>query len=238
MYGVRADERAGVGCYGYVRSNDTRRSFKKGRPSAPDRDAACYTCRVWVRRSAIRPVATYARIPLHALEAVRDGLADDDDEARTQLDEAFERIESRQPAIAAHVGDVLGRQLDETALALGYFLTLAIWLAFERAHGEHLDEVSDAELAATEELLALDEELRRSDASEALDSDDVIAMEQPNVMLFVHEHIDATLEAHAQEIDVDDVHVVYRLILVEVLALSYAVRRPEGYPVSKTELLA
>jgi hypothetical protein len=54
----------------------------------------------------------------------------------------------------------------------------------------------------------------------------------------VHEHIDATLDAHAEDIDVDDVHVVYRTVLVEVLALSYAVRRPDGYPVAKTELLA
>jgi len=169
---------------------------------------------------------------------VRDGLAEDDDEARVQLDEAFERIENTQPALAAHVGELLGRQLDETALALGYFLTLAVWLAFERAHSGHINEMTQEELSATEQLLTLDEELRRADASEALDSDDVIAMEQPNVMLFVHEHIDATLEAHAQQIDVDDVHVVYRLILVEVLALSYAVQRPEGYPVSKTELLA
>ena len=175
---------------------------------------------------------------MHALEAVRDGLADDDDEARAQLDEAFERIEATQPALAAYVGEVLGRQLDETALALGYFLSLAIWLAFERTHGEHLDEVSEEELSATEQLLTLDEELRKKDASEALDSDDVIAMEQPNVLWFINEHIDATLEAHAQQIDVDDVHVVYRLILVELLALSYAVRRPEGFPVSKTELLA
>ena len=50
--------------------------------------------------------------------------------------------------------------------------------------------------------------------------------------------IDATVDAHAEDIDVDDVHVVYRTVLVEVLALSYAVRRPEGYPVAKTELLA
>ena len=32
--------------------------------------------------------------------------------------------------------------------------------------------------------------------------------------------------------------IVYRVVLVQVLALSYAVRRPEGYPVAKTELLA
>jgi hypothetical protein len=31
----------------------------------------------------------YARVPSFALDAVRDGLADDDDEARRQLDTAF-----------------------------------------------------------------------------------------------------------------------------------------------------
>ncbi len=180
----------------------------------------------------------YAGVPEHALEAVRDSLADDDDEARAQLDEAFERFEQTQPALAGHVAEALSRPLDETALALGYFLALAVWLAFEQAHGEHIDEVREEELVATDELLALDEELRRSDPAEALDSDDVIAMEQPHLLEFVHEHVDATLEAHAEEVDVDDIHVVYRLVLVEVLALSYAVKRPAGYPVAKTELLA
>lgn len=165
-------------------------------------------------------------------------MAEDDEEARAQLDEAFERFERAQPALAAHVADALGRPLDDTALALGYFLALTIWLAFEKAQGQHIDEVREEEIQATEELLTLDEELRRADPAESLDSDDVIAMEQPHVLAYVHEHIDATLDAHAEEIDVDDVHAVYRVILVEILVLSYAVRRPEGYPVAKTELLA
>ena len=169
---------------------------------------------------------------------MRDGLADDDDAARTQLDEAFERFERTQPALATHVADALGKPLDETALALGYFLALAVWLAFEQAHGKHIDEVKEQELHATEQLLSLDEDIRRTDPAEALDSDDVIAMEQPQLLEFVHEHIDATLETHADDIDVDDVHVVYRIVLVEILALSYSVQRPAGYPVAKTELLA
>jgi hypothetical protein len=193
---------------------------------------------VWVRRSAIRPVPPYARVAGHAIDAVRDGLADDDEAARTQLDEAFERFERTQPALATHVADALGKPLDETALALGYFLALAVWLAFEQAHGKHIDEVKEQELYATEQLLSLDEDIRRTDPAEALDSDDVIAMEQPQLLEFVHEHIDATLETHADDIDVDDVHVVYRIVLVEILALSYAVQRPAGYPVAKTELLA
>jgi hypothetical protein len=193
---------------------------------------------VWVRRSAIRPVPPYSRVPAHALGHVRDSLGDDDDDARSQLDEGFERFERAQPALATHVAGVLGRPLDETALALGYFLTLSVWMAFERSHGPHIDEVGEAELRATEELLALDEQLRRADPHETLDSDDVVAMEQPHLLEFVHEHIDLTLETHAEAIDVDDVHTVYRLVLVEVLSLSYAVRRPAGYPVAKTELLA
>lgn len=192
---------------------------------------------VWVRRSAIRPVPSYARVPAHAVSWVRDSLGDDE-EARVELDAGLERFERSQPAVAAHVATNLSRPLDETAMALGYFLTLAVWMAFEHAHGEYIAEVSEDELHATDELLELDEQLRRSDPVETLDSDEVVAMEQPHVLEFVHEHLDATLESHAESIDVDDVHAVYRVVLVEVLSLSYAVTRPAGYPAAKTELLA
>jgi hypothetical protein len=206
-------------------------------PATEPRARAKYR-NVWVRRSAIRPVPPYSKVPAHALESVRQSLGEDDDEAREQLDAGFERFERSQPLLAAYVAAALGRPLDETALALGYFLALAVWMAFEHAHGEHIDEVGEAELSATEELLNLDEELRRSDPAETLDSDDVVAMEQPHLLEFVHEHIDVTLETHAEDVDVDDVHTVYRLVLIQILALSYAVRRPTGYPLAKTELLA
>lgn len=193
---------------------------------------------VWVRSTAIRPVPSYAKVSESALEAVRRNLSDDDDAVRTQLDEAFERFERGQPALSAHVGDVLSSPLDETALALGYFLTLVVWMSFERAHSSYIDSVTAESIQATSELLELDEQLRRKDPAEALDTDDVIAMEQPSLLDFVHEHLDATLEAHAEDVDVDDVHAVYRLVLVEILALSYAVRKPTGFPVGKTEMLA
>lgn len=193
---------------------------------------------VWVRSSAIRPVPPYARIPTSALDAVRGDLSEDDDSARQQLDAAFDRFERSQPALAGRIAETLGKPLDETALALGYFLALSVWLAFERTHTGHLEEVRPQELVATEELLELDESLRRTDPAEALDSDDVVAMEQPHLLEFIHEHVNGTLEAHAEEVDVDDVHQVYRAVLIEILALSYAVTRPSGYPVAKTELLA
>lgn len=193
---------------------------------------------MWVRGTAIRPVPNYAKVPETALEAVRHGLSDDDDAVRGELDEAFDRFEREQRALAAHIGEALSSPLDETALALGYFLTLVVWMSFERAHRGHVEEVSAESIHATLELLELDEQLRKRDPAEALDTDDVVAMEQPSLLEFVHEHLDATLEAHADDVDVDDVHEVYRLVLVEILALSYAVRKPAGYPMGKVEMLA
>lgn len=193
---------------------------------------------MWVRQSAIRPVPAYARISAYTIEAVRESLMLEDDEVRTELDEAFERFEHNQPTLANRVADMLSQPLDETALALGYFLTIVVWLAFERAYGAEMDEVRESEIDATVELLKLDEELRRRDPGETLDSDDVIRMEQPNLLDFVHEHIDATLDVRSEGVDVNHVHAIYRLVLIELLVLSYAVRPPAGYPAFKSEALA
>ena len=207
-------------------------------PAWTERPPGCIVAIVWVRGTAIRPVPGYAKIAESALDAVRRDLADDDDAVRSQLDEAFDRFEREQPALAAHIGETLGSPLDETALALGYFLTLVVWMSFEHALGGFIETVTAESISATGELLDLDEQLRQKDPSDALDTDDVIAMEQPSLLEFVHEHLDTTLDSHAEEVDVDDVHTVYRLVLVEILSLSYAVRKPAGYPVAKTEMLA
>jgi hypothetical protein len=189
---------------------------------------------VWVRGAAIRPVPSFAQIPLRVLTEVEEQLASDDTEARGKLDEAFARFERTQPALAERIAQILSGPLDETALALGYFLTLAVWLAFDAVFHDELDEVTAVGLTGVEESLKLDEQLRKADPTEALDSDDVIAMEQPDVLSFVHEHIDAALEANASEVDVDDVHAIYRVVLIEVLALSYAVRPPANWAIQMT----
>lgn len=189
---------------------------------------------MWVRRAAIRPVPSFAQVPLRALADVEEQLASDDDEARGKLDEAFGRFERTQPALADRIAQILSGPLDETALALGYFLTLAVWLAFDGVFHDELDEISTVALTGVEESLKLDEQLRLADPAEALDSDDVIAMEQPDILSFVHEHIDAALEANASDVDVDDVHEIYRVVLIEVLALSYAVRPPGNWGIQMT----
>ena len=193
---------------------------------------------MWVRRAAIRPVPPYAQLPARALTDVEDRLGEDDDASRGRLDEALARFEATQPVLADRVAEALGRPLDETALALGHFLTLAIWLAFDAVFASDLVQVTEIALASVEEGLRLDEQIRLSDPAEAVDSDDVVAMEQPDVLAFVHEHLDAALEANADEVDVDDVHAIYHVVLVEVLALSYAVRQPPNWLSPLPELQA
>jgi hypothetical protein len=200
---------------------------------------------MWVRGAAIRPVPRYAVVNASTLEQIERELADDSPRAHGELDGAFARVESTQPHLADTVSQVLARPLDETALALGYFLSISIWLAFERTFGEaRLREVSPDAVAATREAIALEEELRAAHGDEPLDLDDVVSIEQPNVLSFVHEHVDAALEprtrsegGEAREIDVDDVHAVYRTIVLLTLCLSHAVLPVDGASRS-TELMA
>jgi hypothetical protein len=199
---------------------------------------------VWVRGAAIRPVPAYARIGEDTLDALERELAHESDGAQRELDLAFRRFEDTQPSLADKMSDVLAKPIDETALALGYFLSIAIWLAFDRTFGERLSRVTDDSVHATEAAIALEEELRASHGHEPLELDDVVAMEQPGILAFVHEHVEAALdpgvdsdsaedaggsaeETGRREVDVDDVHAVYREILVLALALSHAVT-PDG----------
>jgi hypothetical protein len=186
---------------------------------------------MWVRGAAIRPVPPYAVVAREVLDAIEDELAENGLSTRSDLDDAFGRFERTQPALAQDAAQTLARPLDETALALGYFLTIAVWLAFERAFGPRLAEVSEQQLEAARAALHLEEELRATHSNEPLDLDDVMAIEQPGVLAFVNEHVDAALEptdAEAREVDVDDVHLVYRSVLVMTLALSHAVRPVDG----------
>jgi hypothetical protein len=186
---------------------------------------------MWVRGAAIRPVPPYAVVARDVLDSVETELAESGLGAKSELDDAFERFERTQPALAEAAADILARPLDETALALGYFLTIAVWLSFERAFGGRLAEVSLEERDAANAALDLEEQLRASHAHEPLELEDVMAIEQPGVLAFVHEHLEAALEPtdeSAREVDVDDVHVVYRNILVQTLALSHAVAGATG----------
>ena len=202
---------------------------------------------MWVRGAAIRPVPRYAIVDARTLSAVERDLADESTRARKALDGAFARFESTQPQLADTASNVLSRPLDETALALGYFLMIAVFLAFERAFGAaRLREVSADAIEATEGALRLEEELRAANGYEPLDIDDIVSVEQPNVLSFVNVHVDAALEPRASgadqarrpEVDVADVHRVYRVVVLITLCLSHGVVRLVGGVRGRDELLA
>lgn len=193
---------------------------------------------MWVRGAAIRPVPPYAVVDREVLDRIEDELAENGLSPKSDLDDAFGRFEQTQPALAQQAAQVLARPLDETALALGYFLTIAVWLAFERAFGVRLGEVDEQALEAAQSALTLEEELRATHADEPLELEDVMAIEQPGILSFVNEHVEAALEPgegqpsgesrEPRDVDVDDVHAVYRNVLVMTLALSHAVSPASG----------
>ena len=201
---------------------------------------------MWVRGAAIRPVPRYAVVAASTLDEIERQLADDSPRSRDALDQAFARFESTQPHVADAVSQVLSKPLDETALALGYFLSISVWLAFERTFGEmRLREVSPDALKATDQAIELEEELRAAHGDEPLDLDDVVSIEQPNVLAFVHAHVDAALDpstavpgAEPRDIDVDDVHAVYRTVVLLTLCLSHAVVPVDGAARGNMELMA
>jgi hypothetical protein len=218
---------------------------------------------MWVRGAAIRPVPRYAVVDAATLDEIERELADDSPRAHGELDSAFARFESTQPYLADVLSQLLAKPLDDTALALGYFLSIAIWLAFERTFGEErLREVSQDALEATEQAIKLEEELRAAQGDEPFDLDDVVSIEQPNVLAFVHEHVDAALDPALREraaldpalreraaatasagtekgdVDVDDVHSVYRAIVLLTLCLSHAVLPVDGASRGSRELMA
>jgi hypothetical protein len=203
---------------------------------------------MWVRGAAIRPVPRYAVVAKATLDQIERELADDSPRAQGELDGAFARFESTQPDLADAISQVLSRPLHEIALALGYFLSISVWLAFERTFGEaRLRQVSCDALSATDQAINLEEELRAAHGDEPLDLDDVVSIEQPNVLRFVHEHVDAALDpssamAGAREgmraIDVEDVRTVYRAIVLLTLCLSHAVVPVSGTSRFSAELMA
>ncbi len=208
---------------------------------------------MWVRGAAIRPVPRYAIVSTQTLSAIERELADDSSRARDALDAAFARFEKTQPHLADAISQVLSQPLDETALALGYFLSISIWMAFERTFGEpRLREVSEDALKATDEAIQLEEELRASHGDEPLDLDDIVSIEQPNVLGFVHDHVEAALDPGApsgegaadaggepsRDVDVDDVRAVYRAVVLLTLCMSHAVVPVDGASRSGAELMA
>lgn len=172
------------------------------------------------------------------VERVREALLAQSEDGEDGLDEHFQDFETAQPALYAEVSGTLEEPMDETARALGYFLSLVVWLAFRDAHGRAMKTVTAEEILATTELLEFDSQLRKDDPSEPLETDDVISMLQPALMEFVHEQLQAAIEDRGPNVELDQLQTIYKALMIELLSLSYAVAAPIGFPLSKAEAQA
>jgi hypothetical protein len=179
---------------------------------------------VLLHGSAIRPVPSFARVELRVLEELEEELGRDGPEARAELDRAFARFEQTQPHLAAHIGAVLAGPLEEPALALGYFLSIVVWLAFERSFGARLHGVDPEALEAIVASALVDEELHATRSREPFQAGSLIDGAQPGVSSFVREHVGVALATAG--VDAGSVHRVDRAVVELTLALSHAVAAP------------
>jgi hypothetical protein len=185
---------------------------------------------MFLRKAALRPVPDWAVVDERAIALLEEALEDGGVEKKLQetLDNGFRDLGRRQPVLATFVGEEVGSRSDDLAQSLGYFLVVTVYLAFHEMFPTRLREVDDGGLQAAIDSLEADEELRADDPSEVLDSDDVVAMGQPVVLRYVQHHLQEALEQAGEEADLEELDRIYRVVLVEVIALSHAVEAPGG----------
>lgn len=195
---------------------------------------------MWPARSAIRPVPGHAQVSRESIDAAEGELSDKGD-LEAQVTQGLRELARHQPHLARWLDHALDGVRDETAAALGQYLSVICWRSFAEGFGQRLARVDEVTLAAVAATFDCDEELRRGDADEVLESDDVVAIGQPHLVAFVREQIDAALEpdedGEAADVDLDAVSTVYRAVLVSVLALGQSVTAPRGTAV-QPKLLA
>lgn len=189
---------------------------------------------LFVRKAALRPVPPWAVVDENAIGAVEDSLGDDSDEGGTEselqsaLDGAYREMDRLQPALARFLAEEVAEREDDLAQPVGYFLVVTVHMAFREAFPTRMKEIDQNALEVAIATLDADEELRKDDSAEMMESDDVVAMTQPALLHFVQHHLEQALEQAGGESDLEAFDTIYRAVLVEVVALSHAVLPPEG----------
>lgn len=186
----------------------------------------CYDDHIlWLVHSAIPHVPAHARLSAHVIEVASARLVDAEGVySAPLLAKALQHCEQEQPGLAAWLRRRLSRRIDDVARGLGASMAMTIWVAFSISAGSNLNPIAEEDCATVERLLHADEELRRDDPRALMESDDVIAAQQPEVAKLIRARLDETLASYADSVDVDDVDAMYQMLLVEVLVLSYAVK--------------
>ncbi len=192
---------------------------------------------MFLHKAALRPVPSYAIVDSEAIESLERTL----EESRRgglqrALDEGYRDLDRKHPELATWLAAHVSGRRDELAQSLGYFLVVAVYLAFREAFPRGLAAVDERALHLALATLEADEELRANDPGEVLETDDIVAMGQPALVEFVQTHLSEALEQAANETSLEDLDDVYRAVLVEIIALSHAVRTPAGYAGPKAAL--
>jgi len=163
-----------------------------------------------------------------AIDALEETLGEAEEDLQRTLDGGYREMDRLQPELAEYLAGQVSSRNDELAQSVGYFLAVTVYLAFREAFPTRLTTVDESSLQLALSTLDVDEELRRNDPTEVLESDDVVAMGQPALVSYVQHHFDEALSQSEGGADLDAFDTVYRAILVEVIALSHAVRAPSG----------
>jgi hypothetical protein len=183
---------------------------------------------VFLRKAALRPVPRWAVVDELAIDALEERLGEGEARLQEVLDAGYREMDRIQPHLASWLAQEVSSPTDELAQSVGYFLAVTVYLAFKEAFPTRLEGVDELALKLAMDTLSVDEDLRANDPHEVMESDDVVAMGQPVVVEFVQHHLDEALEQAEDEADLGAFDAVYRAVLVEVIALSHAVRAPEG----------
>lgn len=133
-------------------------------------------------------------VPPEVVQQLADELSSAGEEVRDIVDRAYREFDTRQPIVSSFVAERINALGDPTAVALGYFLSITVFMMFERAFGGRVREVNEEELLAAKEALDSEDELRQKDPAAWITSEDVVASHQPSVLTFVRQHLDAALE--------------------------------------------
>lgn len=183
---------------------------------------------MFLRKAALRPVPRWAVVGDGAIDILEAKLSDAAEGLQGELDMGYRDMDLGQPHLAEWLAQEVSSGPDELAQSVGYFLAVTVYLAFKEAFGQRLRTVDETSLDLARQTLAVDEELRANDPSEVFESDDVIAMGQPALIDFIQHHFDEAIAQSDEATDLRAFDVVYRALLVEVIALSHAVDAPEG----------
>ena len=180
-------------------------------------------------RAALRPVPAFARVDNHAIEAVEQALEEGDEDLQAFLDQHYRQLELNQPALSEWLSAELASVRDELVQSLGYFLLVTVYMAFAETFSSRLTEIDAQGVVLAEQSLLVDQEVRANNPRRVVESDDIVAMDQPAVLAFVQHHVDEALSQSDDDIDLGDLERIYRAMLVEVISLSHAIATPSGH---------